>query len=159
ELFSLIVSGKSVSEAAKLEGSRLDGIRDVLRNKRVVIGNSLIGALLGAVPGVGGSVIDWICYGTTKRLVRDSSRFRHGDIRGVMAPESANNAKEGGSLIPTLLFGIPGSGTTSVLLGGLVLLGLTPGPALARGSGVETIYLAVWTLALANVLVAILSIM
>ncbi len=158
ELFKLLVSGSAVAEAASLRGSRMDGVRDVFRNKRLVAGNSMIGSLLGLVPGVGGSVIDWICYGVTKRMVRDPSQFGHGDVRGVMAPESANNAKEGGSLVPTLLFGIPGSGTTAVLLGGLVLLGFSPGPSLARGSGVEVIYLAVWTLALSNVLVVLLSI-
>lgn len=159
ELVRLALGGGAVADAAKLEGSRMDGLRAVFKNKVLVVGNSALGAMVGAIPGIGGSVIDWICYGVTKRMVRDGSNFGKGDVRGVLAPESANNAKEGGSLVPTLLFGIPGSGTTSVLLGGLVLLNIQPGPSLARGDGIEIVYLAVWSLALANVLATVLSIM
>jgi putative tricarboxylic transport membrane protein len=85
---------------------------------------------------------------------RDRARFGKGDIRGVIAPESSNNAKEGGTLVPTLLFGIPGSGTTAVLLGGFVLLGLQPGPRMLTDNLAATLTI-LWTLALANVIGAI----
>ena len=66
-----------------------------------------IGTLIGAIPGLGGTVVDWIAYGHVVQTAKDKSQFGKGDIRGVLAPESANNAKEGGGLVPTLLFGIP----------------------------------------------------
>jgi TctA family transporter len=94
--------------------------------------------------------VDWISYGVAAQTSKDAAGFGKGDIRGVIAPESSNNAKEGGALIQTLLFGIPGSGTTAVLLGGLVLLGLQPGPRMIR-SDLDVTLLIVWTLAVANV--------
>jgi TctA family transporter len=88
------------------------------------------------------------------QTTRDNQNFGKGDIRGVIAPESSNNAKEGGALIPTLLFGVPGSGATAVLLGGFVLLGLQPGPRMLT-TNLDTTLAIVWTLAIANVIGAI----
>ena len=82
---------------------------------------------------------------------RDKSRFGSGDIRGVLAPEASNNAKEGGGLMPTLLFGIPGSGSMAIFLGGMVLLGLQPGPGMVT-TNLDLTYTIIWSLALANVL-------
>ena len=73
--------------------------------------------------GLGGSVVDWIAYGHTVQTTRDRSGFGKGDVRGVVGPESSNNAKEGGGLVPTLLFGIPGSGSIAIFIGALSLLG------------------------------------
>ena len=107
--------------------------------------------LIGAIPGLGGTVVDWIAYGHVVQTAKDKSRFGKGDIRGVLAPESANNAKEGGGLVPTLLFGIPGSGAMAVFLGGMVLLGIEAGPAMVS-SDLDLTYTIIWSLALANVL-------
>ena len=67
---------------------------------------ALIGVVVGVIPGLGGSVVDWIAYGHTVQTTKDKARFGKGDVRGVIGPESSNNAKEGGGLVPTLLFGI-----------------------------------------------------
>jgi hypothetical protein len=117
-----------------------------------------IGALIGAIPGLGGTVVDWIAYGHAVQTVKTNPRFGKGDIRGVIAPESANNAKEGGGLLPTLMFGIPGGGAMAVFLGGMVLLGIQPGPSMV-GSNLNLTYQIVWSLALANVLGAGLCIL
>jgi len=101
--------------------------------------------------------VDWIAYGHIIQTTRDRENFGKGDIRGVIAPESANNAKEGGGLIPTFLFGIPGSGSMAVFLGGLLILGIQPGPAMVT-ENVDLVYTAIWSLALANVFGAGLSI-
>ncbi len=154
ELWSLLMSGRSISHATTLGSGWLAGIRDVLRQKWLAVRCSVIGVAVGFVPGLGGAVVDWISYGHALQSVPDNSKFGHGDIRGVIAPESSNNAKEGGALIPTLLFGIPGSGTTAVLLGGFVLLGLQPGPSMLS-EHLATTYTIVWTLAIANVVGAI----
>ncbi|WP_258871609.1 tripartite tricarboxylate transporter permease [Halobacillus trueperi] len=116
--------------------------------------SAVLGSLIGFIPGLGGSVVDWLVYGAGKKTIRNN-QFGEGDIRGVIAPESANNAKEGGSLIPTLLFGIPGSGTTAILLGGLILMGLEAGPRMLTTDLSLTLSI-VWTLVIANIIGAIL---
>ena len=98
-----------------------------------------------------GTVVDWIAYSHLKQTVRDGSQLGKGDIRGVIAPEAANNAKEGGALIPTLLFGIPGSGNKVLLLGGFVLIGIEPGLDMVT-TNLDLTYLMIWSLALANIL-------
>ncbi len=77
----------------------------------------------GRDPRAWGSVVDWIAYGHTVQTTKDKSKFGQGEIRGVVGPESSNNAKEGGGLVPTLLFGIPGSGSMAIFIGALSLLG------------------------------------
>ena len=135
----------------------MQGLRDTLRHWALVLRSALIGCIVGAIPGLGGAVVDWIAYGTAVQAARDKSRFGKGDIRGVIAPEAANNAKEGGALVPTLIFGIPGSGGTAVLLGGLVLIGIQPGPRMVT-QDIDTVYLIIWSLALANVIGAMVCI-
>jgi len=150
ELLDLLAQRSQIAKGAKLTGSRLDGIREAIRHKWLVLRSAALGSALGIIPGIGGSVVDWIAYGITKQTVRHRDNFGRGDIRGVIGPESANNAKEGGALVPTLIFGIPGSGTTAMLLGGLVLLGIEPGPAMVKEHLNVTLSI-VWSLALANI--------
>ncbi len=89
---------------------------------------------------------------------KDTSQFGKGDVRGVIAPEAANNAKEGGALIPTLFFGIPGSGSNALLLGGLMLIGLSPGRSMVTDH-VDLVYLIIWSLAIAHVIGAIICVL
>ena len=89
---------------------------------------------------------------------RDKSQFGKGDVRGVIAPESANNACQGGALIPTLLFGVPGSGSMAVFLGGMVLLGIQPGVTMVE-TQLDLTYTIIWSLALANVVGAGMCVM
>jgi len=158
-VLSLLVQGEAVSKGMSYtRGGVLRGAREVFRHKRVVVGNSLLGTALGIIPGIGGSVIDWIAYGATKRMVKkDRDNFGKGDIRGVIAPEAANNAKDGGVLVPTLMFGIPGSATAAILLGGLATMGVATGPTILRPENIYLIFVFVWTLAMANALGAIAS--
>jgi putative tricarboxylic transport membrane protein len=85
---------------------------------------------VGVLPGTGASVASAVTYGTEKRLARDPELFGTGDPRGLAAPETANNASAGGAMVPMLTLGIPGSGTTAILLGALLLFNVTPGPLL-----------------------------
>lgn len=154
-----------IALAVKLEGggsgSRLgsrygfrevwEGCVDVLRHWGLTIRTSLIGAVIGLIPGLGGDVATWLCYGHAVNSSRTPERFGKGAVEGVIAPETANNSKEGGALLPTLYFGIPGSSSMAILLGALVTLGIQPGPQLvANGSGL--VWTLIWTLALANIL-------
>lgn len=150
EIIELLISGESVSKTSRLSGGLLTGVRDVLRNKMLVLRSSMLGTAVGMVPGIGSSVVDWLAYGVAERTAREPKNFRNGDIRGVIAPESANNAKEGGALVPTLLFGIPGSATAAIMMGGLLLLGVQVGPTMLTRNLDITLGI-VWTLALANV--------
>jgi len=150
EIISLLVQNKKISQAEDLSGSWTQGIKDMWINKWIVARCAPLGAMIGAIPGLGGSVVDWIAYGHVVQTAKDKSQFGKGDVRGVIAPESANNAKEGGGLIPTLLFGIPGSGSMAVFLGGLVILGIEPGPGMVD-ENLEISYIIIWSLALANV--------
>ncbi|GAA4431403.1 hypothetical protein GCM10023169_35910 [Georgenia halophila] len=157
-VLSLLTQGESVARSLQhSKGGVLRGVREALHNKRVVAGNSLLGSALGIIPGVGGSVIDWIAYGTTKQMVRDRDQFGKGDVRGVIAPEAANNAKDGGVLVPTLMFAIPGSATAAILLGGLTTMGVATGPTMLRPGHLYLVFVIIWTLVLANALGAIAS--
>jgi putative tricarboxylic transport membrane protein len=151
ELLDLLATGTRIADVADVDarGWRT-GVRDVIREKALVFRSSVLGVGVGFIPGLGGAVVDWLSYGIAAQTSKGGEGFGKGDIRGVIAPESSNNAKEGGALIPTLLFGIPGSGTTAILLGGLILLGLQPGPRMVRDELPLTL-VVVWTLALANV--------
>jgi putative tricarboxylic transport membrane protein len=150
EIIDLLIKGRAISEAATLGKGWLQGVKDAISHKLIILRCSIIGVIVGFLPGLGGTVVDWIAYGHIIQTTRDRRNFGKGDIRGVLAPESSNNAKEGGGLIPTLLFGIPGSGSMAVFLGGLLILGIQPGPGMVT-EDVDLLYTAIWSLALANV--------
>jgi putative tricarboxylic transport membrane protein len=118
EIIDLLRRSSRISETATLGHGWIEGFKDVFRHWWIVLRCSVIGCIVGALPGLGGSVVDWIAYGHVVQTTDHRERYGTGDVRGVLAPESANNAKEGGALIPTLLFGIPGSGSMAILLGG-----------------------------------------
>ena len=158
EIIDLLIKGRPISERAELGRGWLDGLKDTLRHKWIVLRCATIGVIVGFIPGLGGSVVDWIAYGHVIQTSKDRERFGQGDIRGVIAPESANNAKEGGGLIPTFLFGIPGSGSMAVFLGGLLILGIQPGPTMLT-EDLDLVYTAIWSLALANIFGAGLSLL
>ncbi|WP_456446428.1 tripartite tricarboxylate transporter permease [Deinococcota bacterium DY0809b] len=93
-----------------------------------ILRSSLIGFFIGVLPGAGASIASAVAYTTEKRLVDRDGTFGTGDPRGVAAPEAANNAASGGAMVPMLTLGVPGSGTTAVLLGALMMFNVTPGP-------------------------------
>lgn len=131
--------------------SMMTGFRDTLREWWLVIRCSSIGAVVGAIPGIGVTVIDWIAYGVATRNRRGGPPYGEGNIRGVIAPESANNAKEGGYLIPTIAFGIPGSAQMTILLAAFTVQGLVPGPDMLTDH-LDVTYSMVFFIAIANVI-------
>lgn len=132
-------------------GGILAGIRDAIRNRWLVLRCSMIGIYIGMLPGMGGAIADWVAYGHAVQSSKDKSKFGKGDIRGVIGPESANNAVAGGSLIPTLALGIPGSAGMAILLGALLIQGLTPGREMLTDK-LDLTFSMVWMLILANVI-------
>lgn len=156
EIIDLLVKrGAIAGESARLGKGWRQGIQDVGKNRGLVARCAGIGSLLGTIPGLAGSVVDWMTYGHAVQSAKDKSEFGQGDIRGVIAPESANNACACGAMVPTLLFGVPGSGTAAVFLGGLLLLGLQPGVSMIE-TNLDLTYTIIWSLALANILGAAL---
>ena len=160
EIVSLLRQDRSIAKDATLGAGWMDGVRDWFANKWLSVRCSLIGVIVGVIPGLGGSVVDWIAYGHAVQTTKDKSQFGKGEIRGVIGPESSNNAKEGGGLVPTLLFGIPGSGSMAIFIGAIALLGsgdIEVGPAMLRDN-LDITYSIVWLLALANVVGTLLCI-
>ncbi|WP_331234119.1 tripartite tricarboxylate transporter permease [Natronorarus salvus] len=129
EMYKLKMEPGGISKGGfEMDGAILPGIRDVLQRPKTVIKSSGIGILVGAIPGAGASISTFIAYGEAVRS--SGEKFGDGNPTGVVSVESCNNSTVGGSLIPTFSFGIPGGAATAVLLGGLLMHGLIPGPQL-----------------------------
>lgn len=130
----------------------LQGIRDTLDNIWLVIRCSSLGAVIGAIPGVASSVCDWIAYGHALRSSKEAEvTFGKGDVRGVIAPESANYATQGGQMVPTLAFGIPGGPSMALFMGAIMIHGIVPGPDMLSRN-LDVTYAMVWSVAIANIL-------
>ncbi|WP_172327344.1 tripartite tricarboxylate transporter permease [Mangrovicoccus sp. HB161399] len=133
EVFIFLEERHGSSDAAgkKLEIGRLTPPMSVLRAcTPTMLRTSVLGFIAGVLPGAGASLGSFISYSMEKRLVDKNKTFGTGDPRGVAAPEAGNNAAAGGALVPMLALGVPGSGTTAVLLAVLLSLNITPGPLL-----------------------------
>jgi putative tricarboxylic transport membrane protein len=122
-------AGDRNSSSTKITGVG-EGIIAVFRNWPTLLRGSTIGTIIGAIPGLGGTVASFLAYTSAAQSSRNPETFGKGNIVGVIAPEAANNAKDGGSLIPTVAFGIPGSAETALFLAILVLHGIEPGPSI-----------------------------
>lgn len=155
EFFDMLVSNVAISRHAPAtvdaSAQRAEGMRAVLRNWPLVFRSAGMGVFVGVLPGIGGSLAQWLAYASARQTVRGGTEtFGTGDIRGVIAPESANNAVDGGQLVPTLFFGVPGSVGMAIFLGLLVILGLQPGPSMLNENLPLTLTIA-FSLVLANV--------
>ena len=126
---SLAQGNSSVASSLDFKKSSLK-ILNLLRYWKSLIRSSLIGIFVGAVPGTGGAIASFLSYSLAKRQSKESDQFGDGSLEGVIAPETANNAATGSTLIPLLTLGIPGDATMAVLYGALIMQGITPGPSL-----------------------------
>ncbi|MDX1485944.1 MAG: tripartite tricarboxylate transporter permease [Alphaproteobacteria bacterium] len=154
ELADLMITRQSVAANSEKIGGKgqYEGIKDVFRNWFLVLRCGLIGAGLGSIPGIGASVVDWVAYGHAVRTIPGAQQtFGKGDIRGVIASESSNNAKEGGALVPTIAFGVPGSASMALLLGAFLIHGIVPGPKMLTEK-LDLTYTMVWSVAFANII-------
>ncbi|MGY9006719.1 MAG: tripartite tricarboxylate transporter permease [Alphaproteobacteria bacterium] len=154
ELADLAITRKSVASDTITVGRKgqMQGVRDVFDNWFLVLRCGLIGSALGSVPGIGASVVDWVAYGHAARTEKGAAEtFGKGDIRGLIASESSNNAKEGGALVPTIAFGVPGSASMALLLGAFLIHGIVPGPKMLT-EHLDLTYTMVWSVAFANII-------
>ncbi len=130
----LLLEGRQVAQVPPLAGRLRDslaaGIAGVFRHVRVFMSSSVIGVLIGIIPGVGGSVSNFLAYTVARQTSKEPESFGQGNLAGVIAPEAANDAKDGGALMPTLALGIPGSEAMAILLGAFLLHGVDPGRAM-----------------------------
>jgi TctA family transporter len=134
EMVALAARKGRVAEVSELgEEGLLEGIKDAFRHKWLVLRSAAIGTWVGVLPGLGSDVADWFAYASARQTEKNTENFGKGDVRGVIAPESSNNAKEGGALLTTLAFGIPGSTSMALLLIAFVAVGLNPGPGMLEG--------------------------
>jgi putative tricarboxylic transport membrane protein len=156
EMITLGVKGGSIAavsmETAKFSYRQLfDGVLEVPRHWWLALRTSIIGAVIGMIPGLGGSAAAWLCYGHAVQTSKTPERFGHGAVEGVIAPETASNAKEGGSLLPTLFFGIPGSSGMAVMMGAFLILGIQPGPKMLTDH-LDLVWTLIWALVVGNII-------
>jgi TctA family transporter len=127
-----------------LKGRLFDGVKDTLREWWLVVRCSFVGVWVGIVPGLGSQVVDWLAYGHAAQSCKGAGQtFGKGDVRGVIAPESANDAKDGGDLVTTLLLGFPQGVVTALFIVALLAWGYLPGPEMIKRNP-DLIYSVVW---------------
>jgi len=160
QIIRLMATGGTIAKGGVISSVNVglwQGVKDVFIHWPLTLRASVIGAIIGALPGTGAEVAAWIAYGHAKQTSKHPEKFGHGSEEGIIGPEAANNSKEGGALIPTLAFGIPGSPGMAILLGGFLVVGLDPGPLFIR-EHLDIVYAMIITLAVANAFGAILCV-
>ncbi len=148
-------AGKNVSGGAKLERV-LPTLSDIKRTFPTILRSSVIGTVIGAIPGTGGDIASWVGYNEAKRWSKHPEEFGEGVPEGIAAPEAANNAISGGALIPLLTLGIPGDAGTAVMLSALMMQGVVPGPMLFTEQ-TSTVYTIIVGLFFANICMCVLG--
>ena len=155
ELCDLLVERKAVVNASEMENNwkgLWQGTVDCFTHWWLNIRCAWIGSVIGAIPGISAAVIDWISYGHALKTEKGAQQtFGKGDVRGVIAAESATCSREGGALVPTIVFGVPGSAGMAILLGAFMMHGLVPGPDMLT-KNLHITYSMVWSIAIANIL-------
>lgn len=135
--------------------SRIKGVFPNKKDMRLVmptiLRSSVIGSLIGIIPGTGGDIASWLGYNEAKRWSKHPEEFGKGSPEGIAAPEAANNAVTGGALVPLLTLGIPGDAATAIMLGALMMLGITPGPLLFQEQ-TDKVYIIIIGLFVANLI-------
>lgn len=162
EAMLLLKKGSTIGSRTPAVGDLRKGIMAAVRRPFVILRGALIGTGIGVIPGIGGSVTCWVAYSAGKRsaekrtMTSDEPPFGRGNIDGVIAPESAVNAGDGGQLMPLLALGIPGGISTAVLAGAFLLHGIQPGPVMFT-SQLHLVYVMVFAVVFANVVSALMG--
>ena len=157
EVFFFIEShGKDSAVGVKL-GKVTIPVRDIVKSGWTMLRASVIGFVAGVLPGAGASLGSFMSYMAEKSIARDGDTFGTGNPKGVAAPEAGNNAAAGGALVPMLTLGVPGSGTTAVLLALLMTLNITPGPLLFQDRP-DVVWGLIATLFIANVVLLVMNV-
>ena len=159
EIIELGVQGSSIArDTPGALGGVMQGVRDTFRHWKLVLRCSAIGTYIGLIPGLGGGPAQWVAYAHAVQSGSDQSRFGQGAVEGVLGPGAANNSKEGGSLVPTIAFGVPGSVGMAILLGAFIIQGIVPGPDLLNPhKHLNLTFSFVWIIVLSNIITVAVS--
>ena len=145
-----------VPETVKMSGNRLRGVKEVIKHRWLWLRCSILGLIIGAVPGAGGASSSFIAYGHAVQSAKNKTGFGEGRIEGVIASEAANDAKDGGQLFPSMALGIPGSASMAVFLAGLLAHGMFPGPRTLIDN-IELVMVVALSLGTANIMTSIIG--
>jgi putative tricarboxylic transport membrane protein len=147
------VARQRVDEMLRNAGKDVNvGMKVALKHKYLMVRSSILGTVVSMMPGLGASAAHWMAYAHARQTEPGAKEtFGTGDVRGIIAADSVNNSSDGGNLVPTLVFGIPGSGGMAIFLGLLVVLGFMPGPAMLR-EDMDIVLSMVWIIVAANVI-------
>jgi putative tricarboxylic transport membrane protein len=154
ELFSLVREESLVEKGVEQftgYGAIFEGVREGLKSWGNMIRSGVIGIIVGIIPGTGAAIATWISYGQAKQWSKTPEKFGTGCYEGLIASDASNNGVPGGALIPTVTLGIPGSGTTLVIMAALMINGVTPGPSFFGQYATEA-YAVLFSLVFANLL-------
>lgn len=148
--------GRGSTLVSEKVGMALPGLRDMFRRWKAWVIGTFYGVVVGAIPGVGSDGSVWMAYATVRGQSKNPENFGKGEPDGILAPESSNNGTTGGTMIPMLTLGIPGDGSTAVMLGAMILHGLQPGVTLMSSSG-DFVYGILASLFYANIFMLIVA--
>lgn len=155
EMIALGIKGGSIVQTSyvstKIGKDIIEGCKSVFIHWWLTLRSSVIGVFIGFLPGLGGEAASFFTYGQAMQTSKNPEKFGKGSIEGVIAPEAANNSKEGGVLIPTIGFGIPGSSAMAILLGAFLIQGIVPGRQMLTEE-LDLVFSMTWAVAIANVI-------
>ncbi|HEX5077635.1 MAG TPA: tripartite tricarboxylate transporter permease [Geminicoccaceae bacterium] len=151
---------ESVAPLIRRPGAMRFVLQKLAGMKILLLWSSILGTVVGIIPGAGASISAFVAYGEAKRISKHPEEFGHGSYEGVVAPETANNAVVGGAMVPLLALGIPGSGSAAIMFGALTVHGIIPGPRLftERGDIVYTFMIGLMVTVVAMLIIGMLSI-
>lgn len=158
EMINLASKKGTISEKAEVVGGLKDGFNSVVKNRYLLARSSLIGWVIGVIPGAGGTVANFVSYLQAQQTSPNPESFGKGNVQGVIASEASNDAKDGGTMVPTLGLGIPGSASTAVLLGALVINGVTPGPLLFQ-ENLQIVFIIMFALIISNMMSSVVGLL
>lgn len=159
EMINLVAAGRSIADKdiVEVEGNQWTGIKDVFIHRGIFLRSAIIGVLIGMVPGVGGTTANYLAYFQAVQTSEHPERYGTGDVRGVIASEASNDAKDGGGFLPTLAFGIPGSASMAVMIGAFAFHGIIPGPRFF-GENLDIVMMIILALLVSNILTSIIGV-
>jgi TctA family transporter len=158
EMMKLFVKGGSIldRDVSGENSTVMEGVKDAFRHWGLVLRSSLLGLWIGVLPGIGASVGGIAAYAQAVQTSKTPERFGKGAIEGVIAPDATVGANEGGGLMPTLAFGIPGGESMAILLIAFIGMGVTPGPEMLT-KNLDLVFSMVWIVVLANLMTSLLG--
>jgi TctA family transporter len=157
-MMKLAIKGTPIVDRTQIreDSTVWQGIRDALRHWWLVVRSSLLGLWIGVLPGVGASVAGLAAYAQASQTSKTPERFGKGAVEGVIAPDATMGANEGGGLMPTLAFGIPGGESMALLLVAFIGLGVVPGPDMLT-KHLDLVFSMVWIVVIANIVVTVIG--